>query len=69
MSVTIDIELIHWIEEQIKKQTKRNKTIAMTAEIPIQIIAEISILIIPQSNLCLLSSLVLLLLQNKLSFF
>lgn len=29
MSVTIDIELIHWIEEQIKKQKFRNKSHAV----------------------------------------
>ena len=29
MSVTIDIELIHWVEEQITKQRFRNKSHAV----------------------------------------
>lgn len=29
MSVTIDIKLIHWIEEEIKKQRFRNKSHAV----------------------------------------
>jgi Arc/MetJ-type ribon-helix-helix transcriptional regulator len=29
MSVTIDINLIHWVEEQIKKQRFRNKSHAV----------------------------------------